>query len=214
MGTPIITKLFPLDWDKARPPIVADGSPQCRDGWKNGLRANTRNQSFLRGLEGGVPGAGSLVRLQFQILHDHWRFDACMHPKVRPSLRGIRSTGCRRTAASERTRLHKCGATAGRRWRDPSKLPILHIRGRRGRAWNRYDLRWNGDSKLFLLARQLCQPLFAIVSRRQVVARWWIRLARTCHSQKWVHDLFFKSCSSGGGLPGRPVTRKSRTPVF
>jgi hypothetical protein len=46
------------------------------------------------------------------------------------------------------------------------------------------------------------------------IARWWVHLARTCHSQKLVEDLFFKVSSSGGGLPGRPMTRKSSDARF
>jgi len=51
-------------------------------------------------------------------------------------------------------------------------------------------------------------------SLNRAIARLWDGLARTGHSQKFGKDLLFYSSSSGGGLPGRPMTRKSRTPVL
>jgi hypothetical protein len=35
-------------------------------------------------------------------------------------------------------------------------------------------------------------------------------VAHKCHSQAGLEALFFYVSSSGGGLPGRPVTRKSQ----
>jgi hypothetical protein len=37
-----------------------------------------------------------------------------------------------------------------------------------------------------------------------------LRLAPKCYSHLWREDLVFWASSSGGGLPGRPLTRKSR----
>ena len=42
------------------------------------------------------------------------------------------------------------------------------------------------------------------------MARWWVALARRCHSQEVREHLALLTSSSGGGLPGRPLTRKSR----
>jgi exoribonuclease II len=36
------------------------------------------------------------------------------------------------------------------------------------------------------------------------IAPWWVRLARTCHSQRLTEGVDFQVSSSGGGLPGRP----------
>src|SRR5882672_8553381 len=47
-----------------------------------------------------------------------------------------------------------------------------------------------------------------------VIAHRWVMLARKCYSLERRLDLFSYTSSSGGGLPGRPLTRKSWDACF